>query len=524
MTLPLMKKGPGRPPKGLYGCLDLGNFSILMAILTLLGEKLLVKDRNGDISIPSGVAFEDGDPEKAGFGRTMLNLLKMGCEHVVTFAKRLRGEPDIPIITDKNGKEWTAQEVEIFIVKDLCAQAEEQFGKPISGLVLTVPANYTSKEREQTMKVCKKAGIRCLGIISEPVAAILAYAKGKKLCAMVVDIGGGTTDVAICRMHEGDVFETLASAGCNDVGGKEYTSLLFQYCVEKALEQGITLNHDTNLRDMSMLEFACEEAKTSLSTQNRVLINCILDSKPFELEVTQETFEKLTEGLSNSILELVTDAMGRANLSPEDLDALIFVGGGSRSPFACNAIEKLFTPDQIMRDIDPEQAVVLGGLESIGMKIEEKIAAGDMELKSETEGLELPGIAQVKDITGRGLGVRAHSRNAGKDVLAAVVPQGSPIGSDYVRLFGLQNGHQDNVNTTIEVLEGDDGVDPSEARILAEFPLDDLPAGPSEERVELTFQVDSDGLVHVQATDLFSGKSIQKTVDPASIDVDESSR
>ncbi|MBN4046791.1 Hsp70 family protein, partial [bacterium AH-315-P07] len=288
----------------------------------------------------------------------------------------------------------------------------------------------------------------------------------------------------------------------------------FLYCLEVARKQGIVLDPETDSKDMAMLDFASEDAKKELSTQGRTFLTCVLAGKSFELEISQETFEGLTQVPSDSILELVQQSLERAELSCDDIDSVVFVGGGSRSPFACKQVEALFKPEQIKRDIDPEHAVVLGGCESIGMKIQEKIAAGDEELRGEMDGHEIPGVTQLEEITAKAFGVRAFSRSLQKEVLAEVVPQGSPVSMEYTRCFSLQNGDQDDVSASIVILEGNNGCDVCDAKMLAEFPLDGLPAGAVKDRILIQFFIDGDNLIHVEATDTESGKSIKEVVDP----------
>ena len=442
-----------------------------------------------------------------------MNLIKLGQgKFVAECTKRFRGTPDVPLITDKNGKAWTAKELEKLFIKVIGDMIEQRYGRPLGAALMTVPANYTTLEREATINIANESGLKSISLINEPTGAALAYVEGKSGIFVIVDIGAGTIDVTILETVNGEKVTILATAGRNDLGGEELTTFLVQYVQQKAAEHGIVLNPETDTRDCGLLKLLCEEAKKELSTQNRTAIATTLKSKFFETEISRNMLEKLASPIARSNEELVRTMLERASIGPEQVDGVVFAGGGSLSPVVTSGIKAIFKEEQIRQDIDPLHCVAVGAFRALDKKIEERIAEGDVFLQANVDRMALPTSPVINEVTGKALGVRVFSQSRNSEVLGEVIPACSPVDAEYKATFDLKGCENNQVEATIAILEGEAFCAATDASVLAEYRMENLPAGPEKDRIEFTYQVDSNGLVNVTARDTVSGQTISESV------------
>lgn len=509
------KKKRGRPPKhrGLLFAMDLGNGTTFIAFVNHLGQVVVMVDREGLMATPTAIAFEGGDPDKPLFGRTAVNYRKVHPEFSCVMMKRARGHGEVPGIVDKNGRVWTVAELEAMFVQWRLKHAEEVTGENILGVLVTVPADFNDAQRRATMDIVETAGYKAIATIDEPTSAVISYALGKTGVVAVIDIGAGTTDVTILRVEEGNVFTSLSTRGRDDLGGKEYTARLVDFCISYAAQNGVVLNPEEDFRDLVLLENECELAKLDLSSQEAVVISFRAKDRVFDVTLTRSKFEELVAPLNQAIFELVTDALNDAHLQPSEITDVVFAGGGCRVPCARASVEMFFGVEKVKHDIDVDKAVITGAALAIGLKVQECVAAGDTALAGQVPEYQLHGDIRLREILGQALGVKALDLRSRKDVLAAVLAQGTPIPACETRTFGLMNGNRANVDAEIVVLQGNDNDPPDQAQVLAQFPLSNLPAGPTENRIQVSFSVEYNGLIDVKAVDTFSGAAISGQAD-----------
>lgn len=505
----------GTRKKGRVVALDLGNATTLVATIDKDGHVQCIPDPDGLEHTPTAIGYEGGDPNTPLFGRSAHSYRKMDPENVCVFAKRARGRKDSIGIVDKNGQPSSAAQLETLLVAWRLGHAAEYLGEPIVGVLPTVPAAFDDAQRRATHEIIEHAGYSCIGTVNEPTAALLGYAKGRLGIFAVSDIGGGTADITILKSEKGNVYTVLATSGQDDLGGREYTARLFAHCLAHAKGQGVELDPAVDFRDMIRLEQACEDAKIELSTQKSAFISFRAKDRLLDLEVTVEQFEDLTSPLGDQILGHMKTALEHANLRPGDITGVVFAGGGSRVPCGRRPIEQLFGEDKILRDIDVDKAVVLGACRAIGLKLEERRQAGDTKLVGTVPDYFLAGGVSVREIVGQALGVEALNTNTQQQTLVPIVEQGAPLPASASKTFGLLNGDKGQIETCISVLQGEAYCPASAAHVLGSFPLSDLPAGPSKDRIEITFRVDTNGLVDLHAIDKHSGKEIKRQVDAA---------
>jgi len=356
-----------------------------------------------------------------------------------------------------------------------------------------------------------------VGTVNEPTAALLGYALDQAGTLGIGDIGGGTFDLTFLRVEEGHVYTTLATGGQNDLGGREYTLRLVELCVEHAARAGVKLDPAADLRDMVAIEIACEDAKKELTNQKSAFVSFRAKDRMLDLNIERSTFEERTADLTGQMLVCMQETLERAGMTPSDIDALALAGGGSRVPSIREGIEALLGSDKVKGNIDPDRAIVTGACLAIGLKLEEHRLAGDAELLESVPEYLLKGQVSLREITGQALGVAAVNKSTGDHVLVAIVDKGAPLPASEAKVFGLSHGDAAQVNAPISVLEGESGASPSECHALAEFPLEGLPAGPVDDRIEVHFDVSTDGLVEVHAMDRHSGKEIRQKVDAAGV-------
>jgi molecular chaperone DnaK len=514
-TTPTVKRKRGRPSKAFHilAAVDVGNVTLLCAYVNGKLQIVLVPDPDGFLATPAVIAFENGDPSKPLFGRAAANYRRMHPEWACTLIKRGRGEPDFVGLVDKDGRPWTGEELERLFVQWRIKHLEQTLEQPVEGILATVPANFTDAQRRATMNVVESAGWKCIGTINEPTAAALAYAEGKVGTFLIVDIGGGTTDVTALLAEEGNVFTVLASSGRNDLAGQEFTSRLFQLCVEHAATKGISLNPEDNPRDCVMAELECESGKRDLASQEKVTLMIPTGNALLDIAVTRERFAELCADLVASIGDLVSEVLTNAGLKPDDIDKVVLAGGGSRTVCVQDALAEKFGADKIARTIDPEAAVATGACHAIGLKIQERVAEGDTSLEGKVPEYLLEGSVSVREITSHDIGLAAVHETGDDPFLAPVVPRGTALPASETRLFGLTKVEDEDVNTSVVVLEGKAHAPASQANVLAEFPMGKLPAGPKEGRIKIRMEVSADGLVTVTATDTYTGKAITNQVE-----------
>jgi len=505
----------GTKNKGKVVALDLGNATTLVATIDKDGHVQCIPDPDGLEHTPTAVAYEGGDPDRPLYGRSAHSYRKMDPENVCVFAKRARGRKDSIGIVDKNGQPSSAAQLEARLVAWRLGHAAEYTGEPIVGVLPTVPAAFDDAQRRATQEIIELAGFPCIGTVNEPTAALLGYAKGRHGVFAVSDLGGGTYDVTILKSEKGNVFTVLATSGQDDLGGREYTARLIDHCMAYAIGQGVDLDPAVDFLDMVRLEQACEDAKVELSTQRSAFISFRAKDRLLDLEVTAEQFEDITSSLGNQIFNHMTTALEHAGLRTADISGVVFAGGGSRVPGSRRPIEQLFGADKILRDIDVDKAVVLGACRAIGLKIEERRQAGDMKLVGKVPAYFLAGDVSIREIVGQALGVDALNMTNQQQTLVPIIEQGAALPASASKIFGMLNGDKDQFETYISVLQGEAYSLASAAHVLGKFPLSDLPAGPSEDRIEITFRVDTNGLVDLHAIDKHSGKEIKRQVDAA---------
>ena len=461
--------------------IDLGTTNSCVAVMEG-GEAVVIPNAEGNRTTPSVVAFSKSGERMVG--QTAKRQAITNPDRTIASIKREMGS-DHRVNID--GKSYTPQEISAMILQKLKSDAEAYLGQPVTEAVITVPAYFTDAQRQATKDAGKIAGLDVKRIINEPTAAALAYGVDKEQTQkiMVYDLGGGTFDVSILEIDDG-VIEVLATAGNNRLGGDDFDQCIMKYLVsEFKRTDGIDLSGDKVA--MQRLKEAAEKAKIELSGVTSSNINLpyitadATGPKHLDVTLTRAKFNELTGHLVDATMGPVRQAMSDAGLKASDLSKVLMVGGSSRIPAVVEAVKK-FTGSEPFKGINPDECVAMGAALQAGV------------LTGDVKGLLL------LDVTPLSLGIETMG-----GVCTRLIERNTTIPVKKSQIFSTAADNQTSVE--VNVLQGEREMAAAN-KSLGRFHLDGIaPARRGVPQIEVTFDIDANGIVNVSAKDLGTGNA-----------------
>lgn len=467
--------------------IDLGTTNSCVAVMEG-GEPIIIPNLEGNRTTPSIVAFTK-DGERL-VGETAKRQAITNPDRTIASIKRKMGSDHKVNIDSKN---YSPEEISAMILQKIKMDVENYLGETVSEAVITVPAYFTDSQRQATKDAGKIAGLEVKRIINEPTAAALAYGMDKEHGQhkiMVFDLGGGTFDVSILELGDG-VFEVLATRGNNHLGGDDFDETIVNYIAEQfKKENGIDLKQDK--MSLQRLKEAAEKAKKELSSTMSTNVNLpfitATQAGPLHLnmDITRAKFNELTSSLVDNTLEPVREALKDAGLQASDIEKVLLVGGSTRIPAVQEAVKKLIGKDP-QKDINPDECVALGAA------IQGGVLAGEVK------------DILLLDVTPLSLGIETLG-----GVTTRLIERNTTIPTKKSQVFSTAADNQTSVD--IHVLQGERQM-ANDNTTLGRFQLTGIPpAQRGIPQIEVTFDIDANGIVNVSAKDLGTGKEQRITI------------
>ena len=475
--------------------IDLGTTNSCMAYMED-GKGIIIPNAEGNKTTPSVVAFTNDGKRLVGE-----NAKRQAVTNPLNTVASIKREMGTAYRKNINGKDYSPQEISAMILQKLKIDAEAYLHEPVTEAVITVPAYFNDAQRQATKDAGRIAGLNVKRIINEPTAAALAYglenSYGQKI--MVFDLGGGTFDVSIIEIGNG-VIEVLSTSGDNHLGGDDFNEIIAKYIVDEFRRiEGIDLSHDQVA--MQRINEAGEKAKIELSTMITTIVNLPFITntssgpKNLEVEISRAKFNELTKGLVDRVVIPMQNALNDARLTPQELNKIILVGGSSRIPAVQDKIKEI-TGKEASKSLNPDECVAQGASKQGGKLSGDIAATGNFDVL-------------LLDVTPLTLSIETMG-----GVATPLIERNTTVPTSHSQIFTTSANFQTQVE--INVLQGERPL-AKDNKSLGKFKLKKIKrAMRGVPQIEVTFDIDANGIVNVSAKDLASGNMQSITIENTS--------
>lgn len=473
--------------------IDLGTTYSAVAVVRAEGKPGLVINREGETLTPSVVLFSDDQVLVGSTARRAAATMPADCAQ---FVKRQMGDPHWRFV-DSRGREYRAEEVSALLLRRLAEDAEMALGESVRDVVITVPAYFDDARRRATLDAGEIAGLRVLRLINEPTAAAIAY--GLDTMAegtfFVFDLGGGTFDVTVMRARRGEL-EVIATDGDRNLGGFDFDNALMAYVADQVRDQGGPDLHDVLVLEADLRE-KCELAKRQLTTVDQASVFISAGGTNYRVQVTRELFDELCRPLLDRTEVTAAGVLDDADLTWDDIDHVLLVGGSTRMRMVREMIERI-SGKAPATGVNPDEAVALGAA-----VVAEAASAAPRPAGEEPSPATAVSRMQIRDVTSQGLGVVALEH--GIRVNTVVVPRNTRIPAKHERIYYTVENNQRAIEA--EITEGEDE-DLAYVTVLGTRPITLTPGLPVNSPLKIVISYDIDSVIHVEVVDVTNNKSL----------------
>ncbi|KKF98460.1 hypothetical protein DU80_06855 [Methanosarcina mazei] len=497
--------------------IDLGTtFSAVACIDEHTGMPKIIKNCFGSAITPSVLYFEpDGN---ILYGEDAKSIQATGDNNAVAFFKRSMGKDTFSV--EFYGKTYNATDFSAIFLEKIKKEAESRIGEAIDAAVITVPAYFTHKEREATIQAGKKAGLDVIAIINEPTAAAIAYGlngKDVEQTVLIYDLGGGTFDVTIARINKDEV-NILGSDGNHELGGKDWDDCIARYLASEFQERyGIDLSEDTEM--VSSLLVTAENVKKQLTAKDTVSVPITYRNIKANIDITEDLFESISEFLLGTTKELTKSLIASLNLSWDDIDGIILVGGSTRMRMIHKYIERM-SGKQPLSGINADEAVALGAAIRANIDSNGNVVPmpGGIMSRPKTSNLYIQGAKAVSDVTSHSLGMISISPDGEKYINSTIIKKNSKIPADNTKSFKFKTRAGNN-ELEVYVLQGE-FERPLDNTIINKYVITQIERVSSPNSIiDLTYRYTSNGVVEVSAVQQENNKKLPIRIDPVPEDM-----
>jgi len=489
---------------GKFVGIDLGTTYSAAAYINADGKPEIIPGERGRAITPSVIYF---GAEGSIVGDEAKEYQAAGVKEVVSFFKRSMG--DSQFLLSFYGRDYTPVDLSALVLAHLKKQAEQHLRADVTDAVITVPAYFTHTQRTATIEAGRKAGLNVLKIISEPTAAALAYGLRPSQDAqrvLVYDLGGGTFDVSLIFITPTEL-NVIGTDGDHNLGGKDWDDRLIGYLESQFdAEFGVELLGD----DVNELRVQAEKLKLALSAHQSSEIRVQATGKVGRYTVTRELFDSLTRDLMERTQLLTEHVLAEQNLSWQDLSGVLLVGGSTRMPMVSSYVERM-SGKPPMRGINPDEAVALGAAIQAALEMEQALSNAPI--------YSLAGRKKTVDVIAHSLGMIAESADRSRYLNSVLIRKNLPIPSSQMRPYKMAVRRRGDSELEVFLTQGESD-DPQQCTYLGRYVFSDFPPAADKSVIlDITYEYDKNGVVHISAVERASGKPLHLSVESVPLDV-----